>query len=76
MKNIDLTVKLVRRIKPALREHVVEKVTEVFPALQNLSVEELYTLALGPVWRDTNQFVHVRPPRRSFSHLVTVSSGT
>ena len=70
VKYLYLSKGLVPRIVPVLQELVGERATEVLPALQNISLENLKLLS-GPVQEAIQQLVTAR---QLSGHPITVSS--
>ena len=68
VKHLYLSKEFASRIVPALQELVGARTTEVLPALQNISLEELRSS--GPIQEDIGKFVGAR---RLSGHPVTVS---
>ena len=68
VKNLYLSEEFARRIVPALKELVEDRMAEVLPTLQNTFLEELEPT--GPVQEGIGQFVATR---QVTSHPVAVS---
>jgi hypothetical protein len=68
VKNLYLSKEFAQGIAAALQELVGDRITEVFPSLQNIFVEGLEPS--GPVQKNIGQFVAAR---RHSDHPITIS---